>query len=585
MSIQKATLIALSLLVVAALGLAACAPKPAQMPSQSPPMQATEIPAEQPSSEVPTSRPPVVAAGEKAVTMTFTGGDPESLNPLYAYSWMAECIFDLNLLPLWNIDDDGNYVMELAEELPTVENGGLSADGLNITIKFRPEVVWSDGIPVTAGDAVFTYEMIMNKANNAYSRSPWYTYVESLRAVDDHTLEIKLTEPYADWSTRFFNGISRVIPKHVLQPVFEAEGTLADAEWIRLPGVSNGPFKVAEFEPASHLTLAANDLYWRGRPKLDKIFMRLIEDRAVQMAALASGESDIGTYIIGSEVPDIEAMGNMQIMISNNGYQVLIFENLDPKTAHPAMTDVNVRKAIIMAIDRESINENLYHSLYEIPATYWHDSEYDNPDLKPYPFDPAAARKLLDGAGWVDKDGDGVREKDGMDLVLRYAYINGEEVTDAMVLDIQQMLADVGIKMDIYRYTSDVLWASYMENGPLALGQFDLTHWSDGMWYYPSPDTDYFLCSEIPSQQNPTGINWFGICLPVLDDLFARQAVELNHDQRVEILHQIGKIMYDQALIIPLHSDPDVWAVNERLANVHFSGVDSLMFAYEWYIK
>jgi ABC-type transport system substrate-binding protein len=71
----------------------------------------------------------------------------------------------------------------------------------------------------------------------------------------------------------------------------------------------------------------------------------------------------------------------------------------------------------------------------------------------------------------------------------------------------------------------------------------------------------------------------------VLDDLFARQAVELNHDQRVEILRQIGKIMYDQALIIPLHSDPDVWAVNNRLANVQFSGVDPLMFAYQWDIK
>ena len=585
MSIRKATLIALSLLVVAALGLAACSPKSTQIPSEPPSPQATEVPDEQPAAEAPTSRPPVAAAGEKAVTITFTNGDPESLNPLYAYSWTAECIFDLNLLPLWNIDDDGNYVMELAEELPTTENGGISTDDLTITVKFRPEAVWSDGIPVTAEDAVFTYEMIMDQANNAYSRSPWDTFVESLRAVDDRTLEIKLTEPYADWSIRLFNGISRVIPKHILQPVFEAKGSLDGAEWNRLPGVSDGPFKVTEFEPASHITLAANDLYWRGRPKLDKIFMRLTEDRAVQIPALASGESDIGTYIIGSEVPDIEAMGNMQIMISNNGYQVLIFENLDPKTAHPAMTDVNVRKAITMAIDREAINKSRYHGLYTIPATYWHDSEYDNPDLKPYPFDPAAARKLLDGAGWVDNNSDGVREKDGRDLELRYAYINGEEVTDAMVLDIQQMLANVGIKMDIYPYTSDVLWASYKENGPLALGQFDLTHWSDGLWYYPSPDTDYFKCSEIPSAQNPTGINWFGICLPVLDDLFARQSVELDHAKRVEILHQIGKIMYDQALIIPLHSDPDVWAVNNRLENVRFSGIDPLMFAYQWDIK
>src|SRR5574341_1803231 len=447
MPIRKAILITLSLLVAVALGLAACAPKPTQITSEPPSPQATEAPpAEQPTPEAPTSGPPVAVAGEKAVTMTFTGGDPESLNPLYAYSWTAECIFDLKLLPLWNIDDDGNYVMELAEALPSTENGGISADGQTLTINFRPEAVWSDGIPVTAEDAVFTYKMIMDEANHPYSRDPWKTYVKGLRAVDDHTLEIKLTEPFADWSTRLFNGISRIIPKHILQPVFEKQGTLDRAEWNRLPEVSNGPFRVTEFEPASHVTFVANELYWRGRPKLDKVFMRLTEDRAVQMATLASGESDIGTYIIGSEVPNIEAMGNMQIMISNNGYQVRIFENIDPKTAHPAMTDVNVRKAITMAIDRQHINDSFYHSLYKIPATYWQDSEYDNPDLKPYPFDPTAARKLLDSAGWVDNNGDGVREKGGTDLVLRYAYINGEEVTDAMVVAIQQMLADVGIK-------------------------------------------------------------------------------------------------------------------------------------------
>jgi peptide/nickel transport system substrate-binding protein len=539
----------------------------------------------QPATGAPASEPPVANPGEKAVTITFTNGDPESLNPLYAYSWTAECLFDLTLLPLWNIDDGGNYVMELAEELPTQENGGVSADGLTITIKIRPEAVWSDGVPVTAGDAIFTYDMIMEKANTTYSRFPWGTYVESLRAEDDHTLVIKLAAPYADWSIRLFSGISRVIPKHILQPVFEAQGTLDDADWNRLPVVSNGPFKVIEFEPGSHLALAANERYWRGRPKLDKIFMRLTEDRAVQLSALASGESDIGTYIIGSEVPDLDATHKVQIMISNNGYQVLVFENIDPKTAHPAMTDVNVRRAIITAIDREQINKSLYHSLYNIPATYWSGSEYDNPGLKPYPFDPAAASKLLDEAGWVDINGDGVREKGGRDLALRYAYINGEPTTDAMVVSIQKMLADVGIKIDIIPYTSDVLWAAYKDKGPLALGKFDLSHWSDGMWYYPSPDTRYFLCSERASADNPAGYNWFGICLPVLDDLFARQAVELDHNKRVEILHQIGKIMYDQVLIIPLHSDPDMWAVNNRLANVRFSGVDPLMFAYEWDIK
>ena len=596
MKIRRSTpWIILAIVLILGLALASCqAPAtPAPEKTAPPPPAQTEPPA-QPTAPPPTEKPAATeapaatqppAGGPKIATITYTGGDPESLNPLYAYSWTAENVFDLNLLPLWNIDNDNNYVMELAQELPSKENGGLSEDGLTITYKLRPEAQWSDGTPVTAQDAVFTYEMIMSEKNASYSRYPWDTYVESVTAVDDHTLQIKLTSPYADWATSFFVGLSRVIPKHILQPVFEKDGTLDNAEWNRLPTVGSGPFNLVEYEPASHLIFEANENYWRGRPKLDEIHMRLVEDRAAQMAALAAGESDIGTYIIGSELPDLNEMGNMEIQTSINGLQVTIFENVDPNTAHPAMTDPNVRRALQMAIDRNLINSELYNGLYEVPATYWHGSAYADPQLKAIPYDPDSAKKLLDEAGWVDANSDGVREKDGKDLALRYAYISGDETTDTMVVAIQQMLADAGVKVDLFPNTSEVLWASFEDSGPLALGQYDLTHWSDGMAYFPSPDTSYFLCDQRPTAENPYGYNWFGICIPEMDELFKQQAVELDPQKRIEMFYQIGKIMYDQTLLIPLHTDPDVWAVNTRLANVRFSGVDPLMFAYEWDVK
>jgi len=582
------------LVLLVSLVLSACGQAPTvttvatEAPPVAPPPAETAAPPEptqEPTAVPPTTEPPQEPAKDKVVTMTFTGGDPESLNPIYAYSWTAECIFDLNLMSLWNIDADGKYVMDLAEELPTVENGGLSQDGLVITYKLRKDAVWSDDTPVTADDAVFTYEMIMNDGNSSYSRYPWDTYVESVTAVDAHTLQIKLTGPYADWSTSLFTGISRVIPKHILEPVFQAEKTLDNAEWNRLPSVSNGPFIVTEFEPSSHLTFEANPKYWRGRPKLDKIFMRLSEDRAAQLASLASGESDIGTYIIGSEVPEIEKMGNVGIQTYPNGYQVALFLNVDPKTTNPGMTDPMVRRAIISAIDRDLINKELYHGLYEIPATYWHGTVYDNPDLKPYPYDKEAAKKLLDDAGWVDSDGNGFRDKGGVELALRYVYIGGDETGDTMVASIQQMLGDVGIKVELLPNTYEVLWASYDEDGPMAHGLYEMTHFSDGLWYFPSPDTSYFLCDQIPSTENPYGYNWYGVCDAKLDELFKAQAVELDPQKRIAMFHEIGKIMYDQVYLIPLHTDPDVWAINDRLTDVRFSGADPLMFAYEWDVK
>jgi len=566
--LHKCSWLVLSVLVTAGVAVSSCGPQP-------------PAPAQEP--VAPTGAPEASPSAPKEATFSLTS-NPESMNPLYASTWYTECVFDLILLPLWNIDDQGQYQVELAKELPTLENGGVTADGLTITLKFRDDANWSDGTPVTADDAVFTYDMIMADGNGVFSRYPYDTYVESMTAMDAKTLQIKLSGAYADWSTNFFTGVSRVIPKHVLQPVFEAEGTLDNADWNRTAEVVNGPFTLKEFVSDDHLTLAANEGYWRGRPKLDTLFIRIFADDAAQLAALQSGQSDIGSYIVGDQIPTLEDTGMFEILTSANGYIVTVFMNIDPKTAHPAMTDPNVRRALAMAIDRKLIIDQIYNGIYTIPATYWDDTAYDNPDLEPYPFAPEGAKALLDEAGWK-VGSDGVREKDGTQLALRYVYISGDDTTDTMIVTFQQMLADVGVKLDIIQNTQEVLWASYGDNGELALGNYDLTQWSDGMWYFPSPSTSYFLCSERPSADYPTGYNWFGICDPALEELWAVADIEVDPEKRIDDYHQIGKIMYDQTYLIPIRSDPDVWAVNTRLKDVTFSGVDPLMFAYQWDVK
>ena len=572
--LRKWSWIVLSLLVVGSMALSGCG---------TPPPAVEQPTAEQPQA-APTSVPrPTEPPAPKEVTLSLTS-NPESMNPLYASTWYTEVVFDMILLPLWNIDDQGQYHMELAEELPTVANGGVSADGLNITIKFRKDANWSDGTPVTADDAVFTYDMTMSDKNGVFSRYPYDTYVESMTAADPKTLQIKLSSAYADWSTTFFTGISRVIPKHILQPVFDKDGTLDNADWNRTANVVDGPYLLTEFVSDDHLSFAANDGYWRGRPKIDTMFIRVFADRQSQLAALQSNQSDIGSYIVGSEIPALKETGQYEIMTSPNGYIVTIFMNTDPKTAHPAMTDPNVRRALAMAIDRQLIIDKIYNGIYTIPATYWDDTVYDNPDLKPYPYDPEGAKALLDSAGWK-VGSDGVREKNGKKLELRYVYISGDETTDTMIVTFQQMLSDVGVKLDILPNTEEVLWASYTDNGELAHGNYDLTQWSDGMWYFPSPSTSYFLCSEQPSNDYPTGYNWFGICDKSLENLFSVADVEMDPQKRIDYYHQIGKVMYDQTYLIPIRSDPDVWAVSTRLTNVKFSGVDPLMFVYEWDVK
>jgi peptide/nickel transport system substrate-binding protein len=469
----------------------------------------------------------------------------------------------------------------MAAEFPTVENGGVSEDGLTLTIKLRPDAKWSDGEPVTAHDFVFTYEMIMDEANTFITRYPYDTYIESVAALDDHTLQIVLTEPYVPWAVGFFSQL-QILPKHVLEPVYDAEGTIDDAEWNRNPTVGNGSFILKEWEAASHLIFEANPSYWRGRPTLDQIFIRIVPDDEAQMAAIKAGDTDIGVFLSAANKPDIDALEDVEMVAVPSGYMECWFFNLDPKTAHLAIQDVRVRRAIVMAVDRQQIIDELFYGLYEIPRTYWYDNaDYNDPTLEPMPYDPEGAKALLEEAGWVDANGDGVRDKEGVELVLRYSTTAGNELREATQVVVQQMLAEVGIKAEIVNYSYDTIWNSYGDDGPIATGQYDISQWSDGAYDYPDPNTPYYLCDQFPSDENPDGLNWFG-CVPELDELFKKQAVTADVKERIQIFHEIARIMQDQVVWMGLRTDPDLWSVHTRLKNVRFGGADAFWNAYEW---
>ena len=524
--------------------------------------------------------PAKAPAPAKTVTITFFE-EPDSLNPYYTDMSFAGWAIDLFLRGLWVFDDKLEPNLEMAAEFPTVDNGGVSEDGLTLTIKLRQDAKWSDGEPVTADDFVFTYEMIMDGANTVISSYPYDTYIESIAALDDYTLQIVMTEPYVAWPTGFFSQV-QILPKHVLEPIYTKEGTIDNAEWNRNPTVGNGPFVVKEWKAASHIIFEANPSYWRGRPKLDQIFIRIVPDPEAQMAAIQAGDSDFGVYMNATDKEDLDALDDVEMVAVASGYSEIWFFNLDPNTAHPGVIDARVRKAIVMAVDRQKIIDELFYGLYEIPQTFWYDNAiYNNPDLTPIPYDPAGAEALLDEAGWKDTNGDGVRDKDGVELVLRYSTTAGYELREATQVVAQQMLAEVGVKLDIVNYSDDVIWNSYGDDGPIASGQYDIAEWSDAAYDYPDPTTPYYLCEQFPSDESPDGLNWFG-CVPELDTLFQKQAVTADIDERAAIFHEIARIMQDQVVWMGLRTDPDLWAVNTRLKDVRLSGTDPFWNAFEW---
>ncbi|MBE7471537.1 MAG: hypothetical protein DPW09_06440 [Anaerolineae bacterium] len=518
----------------------------------------------------------------KVVRISFTQ-EPSSFNPHYTDQWFSWITTALWLERPWNFDENAQPCLVHLTEMPSIQNGGISEDGLTMTFKLKEGLTWSDGEPYTAEDWVFTWQMVMDEGNTVITRYPYDEFVEDVTAPDPLTVEVKLTKPFPAWQSVLFvkaNG-GAILPKHILEPVFEAEGTIDTAEWNRAPSVGIGPFVFKEFETGSHISFTRNDDYYGEVAKIDEVFFRILADDAAQNAALKAGDVDIGTFVSFADIPDLKDNG-INIMSASSGYNEGWFLNMRPDTAHPGMLDLNVRKALALGVNRDQITEDLLFGLTKPNATFWNGSAWANPDLQPYPYDPEQAAALLDEAGWVDSNGDGTRDKDGEELVLRYVTTPRPVRKDTQAV-VQQQLAEIGIGVELFNFESEIFFAGYAEDGPVAVGDSDFAQWSN-VYAFPDPNTDNWLCSQVPTDENPSGGNWF-VCDEELDALFQQQSVEVDPQKRLELMYQIQQIMYDNVYYIGMWGDEDQWAVNPRLTGVKFSGVNPFFNANEWDIK
>jgi peptide/nickel transport system substrate-binding protein len=520
---------------------------------------------------------PARAAKAGVVTLTFTQ-EPDSLNPMYTTQYFSGLARNFFLEGAWTYDDKLNLVPRLAKEIPTVENGGVSKDGATITVKLRDDAKWSDGEPVTAEDFVFTAQMYADKKNAPLGRAP-YDEVE-VSAPDKLTVVAKFKEPYAPWPPTLW---SSVIPAHILKPVFEKDGSLDKAAWNTNPTVGNGAFVLKQYEKGQFLLFERNPGYFGPKAKLDQVLIKIIPDDAAQVAAIKAGDSDFGIFLAATDAVDLGKSAPVDILTLTSGYNEGWFFNLNPDGGHPALRDVKVRQAINMSIDRSELITGLLDDLVKPAASFWDGTPFQDPSLKPPTFDTAGAKKLLDDAGWK-AGADGIREKDGVKLKLRYAT-NMRDVRKDAQLIIQKQLKAVGIDVELINYPNKQFLASYEKEGPIARGQFDVAQWSSSP-NFPDPNTSRFKSSQIGTKENNfSGSNWSHLSDPQLDKLFADQEKTVDAAARVKIFNQISKIMADNVYWLPLWQDPDIWSVAKRVTGVKLSGAAPFWNCNEWEAK
>ncbi len=444
--------------------------------------------------------------------------DLKNLNPLLNSNTTDVFVDRLMFEPLVTADAKGNPLPMLADPVPTLENGGISRDGLTIAYHLRRNARWTDGVAVTSADVKWSWQALMNPNNNVVSRHG-YDFISTIDTPNASTAVVHLKRRFAPFVNTFFAESDQpymLAPAHVLAKYANVNNVPFNNE----PSVSNGPFKFVRWARGDHITVVRNDAFFMGKPGLDRIDVRIVPDEDTSVNLLRTHAIDYMFQASQETYQTIHGLSDVTIVWVNvNGYT-----NLQVNCSGPFLKDPRVRLAIAYALDKNELVRTLTFNTQtvateDIPDWMW----AFNPQVRAYPHDPVMARRLLRDAGW-SPGADGFMRKEGQRLTLVMVTNNSNATRRREALEMQAMFREVGIDTEIKYYPGDVLFAPAGMGGILQLGKFDL---SVAGWYagIDPDDSTQFTCENFP----PGGYNYSRYCSQEMQRL---QRIALSHYDR-----------------------------------------------------
>jgi peptide/nickel transport system substrate-binding protein len=430
--------------------------------------------------------------------------NPDNLNPLIGTQVIDT---DLSLfwggyLFLWN--DQNQFVPELATAVPTLDNGGVSSDGLTITYHLRNGVLWQDGSPFTAADVVYSWRQVLNPRNDAGSRQG-YDQIRSIDTPNAHTLVVHLKRRYAPFVATFFSMSASafcILPEHLLSRY----SSLNQVTYNQIP-IGTGPFRVVS-NANGRVRLVANPLYWRGVPGLKEIDYQYVSSDAKILDQLKAQKIDFYDDAAQALEPKLHGIGGTTVYL----YPFTRWTDIGFNLSRPQLRDARVRHALAYAIDREGLIEHVTHGVNfpadsDQPPFFWAHDDH----IKTDPYDPAIAARLLDAAGWI-VGRDGVRRKGGTPMALEMVGSIGDQTVADAQRFIQREWQRIGVRVNIHNYDSARLYNDKDDGGIEQNGLYDVAieDWANGV----DPDeSQLFMCDMAP----PAGWNIYHYCDPKLD--------------------------------------------------------------------
>ncbi|MBE9110713.1 peptide ABC transporter substrate-binding protein [Nodosilinea sp. LEGE 07298] len=545
----------------------------------------------------PAQNPPQTATGTGTETAAASDDTlrllywqaPTILNPHFSSGFKDAEASRITLEPLASFDADGNMVLFLAAEEPSLDNGGVAADGTSVTWKLKEGITWSDGTPFTAEDVAFTYEFIVNP-DVATVNAGTYELVESVEAVDDTTVLITFKEPNPAWYLVFTGTEGMVLPRHIFADYNGPNGR--EAPGNTMP-VGTGPYRVTSFTPGDVIVYEANPNYRDA----DQLAFSRVELKgggdatSAARAVLQTGDVDYANnlQVEAAILEQLEAAGQGQL-VTNFGSLVerIIFNFTDPNQAtadgetssvefpHPFFSDRLVRQAVNLAIDRDTIATQLYGPTGQPTTNFLVAPGPFASENTSYDYDPEAAEALLDAAGWTDSNNNGTRDKDGqeMQVVFQTSVNPVRQKTQEIV---KQSLEQVGIGVELKSIDASV----YFSGDPASretLERFsaDLQMFATGN---TNPDPGAYIqtytCDEIAQKANNwSGSNYARHCNPEFDALWQQAAATLDPEDRQDLFIQMNDLLINEAAVMPIVHRADVSGVSNRLTGIDLTPWD-----------
>lgn len=490
------------------------------------------------------------SGGTPSIVRIGWAGSPDTLNPGMAVLSESYTIFELVYDSMYELNMDGTFTLTLAE------SATVSDDRLVWTFKIRDGITFHDGQPLTAKDVAFSYNLYQSTEDY-----PWmggYTsYFESVEATDANEVVITLTEAIPNIESQLV--FLYVLPEHIW-------GSESAVEFDNVSMIGSGPFKMVEYAQSEFVHLAANKDHFLTPPNVDEAIFQTFENNDALVQAIKTGQVDMIMEMPATAVATLESEEAVEVFVGaplSPTVTDIIFNQVLPEncpegdgicTGHPALLDRNVRLALAHATDKQKIIDIIYLGNASPGLTLIPDGlgVWYNSSLADYEFDLAKAAQILDDNGYVDADGDGIRDMpDGSrSLTFRVNWPSDSVDGPRLAELLSEMWGALGIKTELQSMDPDALTAVCCP-----AFDFDVMLWGWGS----DPDPNLLL-SVMTSAEITTGSSETGYSNTEYDELYTQQAVEPDFEKRKELVWKMQEMVHDDVVYIIPYYDPNIQA-------------------------